>query len=50
MMIFLNLSEEELGIYKYKYDIIDYEEIEQNDFLDYCVEQLVLELNEENVE
>ena len=39
-----NLSEMELGIYKYKYDITDYEENEENDeFLDYCVELLTME-------
>ena len=45
-----DLSEEELGTYKYKYDMVDYEEIDNDEFLDYCVELLEAELGDENVE
>lgn len=41
-----DLTDEELGTYKYKYDMVDYEELDNDEFLDYCVELLSMELED----
>ena len=47
--ISLILSDNDLGSYKYKYDLVEYEDLNEIDeFLEYCIETLGQE--DENVE